>query len=221
MSWKDLINSQNFSWHLNTEGVENPTPYLLHSCIFTSTEEQFNDYLRYVENLLKIQNGESLAEFGCGNGANLFYFKQKYRSEVYGCDISAPLVDFCNRFFGKGFTVGSEITLPDKSVDHFISNSVFQYLDSYETAQNVIKEMCRVAKKSVLITDIKDIAFREKFRLNQSRRQGITIEELDEKYKNTPHLFYDRTMFATTVDMPITYPDAEFGSFSSIIRLDT
>lgn len=221
MSWNNIINRKDFPWTRNTYALQDVTPYALHSCIFDTGESAYKEFLDYVDNLLGIKHNESISEFGCGNGANLLYFRQKYNSPVSGIDISKPLIDFCNSFFAaNNFLVGSTIPFESKSIDYFISNSVFQYLDTFKDANKIIEEMCRVARKAVLITDIKPLSTKKEFKEKQAQRQGLSLEELETKYKDTKHLFFDRNMFEHTFDMPTSFPDSELGSFSVLICLE-
>lgn len=221
MNWNTIINHKDFSWHTKTDEVNVPTPYELSRCIFDISEDSLNDLFLFIESNLGIRPGESIAEFGCGNGANLLYFKQKFQSDVSGIDISYRLIDFCKRLFPDRdkFFLHDIKKLESKSVDYFICNSVFQYLPTCEDAFDIILEMKRVARKSILITDIKNIMFKDKFQDTQMSRQKLTREEFDNKYKTTPHLFFYKKQFNETTDMPTTYPDSEFGSFSTLIKL--
>jgi ubiquinone/menaquinone biosynthesis C-methylase UbiE len=168
----------------------------------------------------------SIAEYGCGNGSNLYYFAKKHKSIVYGCDISEYLIDVCKVVlpeYKNNFFAANKFLIPDLSVDVCMSNSVFQYFPSYDYATIVITEMLRVAKNNIIITDIKDIRYADQFKENQARRKNISMVELKKLYKNTPLLFYSRDFFlqfgdVMIIDMPSSYADSEFNSFSVMIN---
>jgi trans-aconitate methyltransferase len=226
MNWYDVINKKNFVWNENTASVVSllspaaglESSYKLHSSIFKIDKQAYHDFMQFLE--IHLNNVESLFEYGCGNGALLYYFKHCHNMGVGGSDISEFLIDHCNTILGNTFT-NNATTVDSSSYDFCISNSVFQYFPNYEYAETVIKQMSRIAKKGILITDIKDIETKHNFLSLQAERQNLTINELNEKYKTTPLLFYSRDFFKEfdIIDMPATYPDSDLKSYCARLIL--
>ena len=228
MNWSDIINQKDFVWTTNTQQTISElsndvikAATELHSSIFSSSDESYTEFLSYVEQL--IFPCDSIAEFGCGNGANLYYFSKRYQMPVVGCDISLDLITLAKQLIPDSvFTVGNRFEADDCAVDYCISNSVFQYFPSDEYAQSVIDEMLRISRKGILITDIKSKETEADFKSAQAKRQGLTIAELELKYADTPLKCYPKTFFekynAKFSNMPANYPDSHLKSYSVMIN---
>ena len=189
MGWSAIINRPNFVWTAKTQQavsvLSNETvaaATALHASIFDSSKESYVDFLAYIEQL--VLPCTSIAEFGCGNGANLYYFAKQHGMAVVGCDISVDLIGLAKSVINNGtFNVGNQFNVNDDSVDYCISNSVFQYFPTDEYADLVVSEMLRISKKGILVTDIKSSETETDFKEKQAKRQGLTIAELELKYK--------------------------------------
>ena len=230
MNWKQVINKPNFVWSSATKNVvsrlDKNDPFasslLLHNAIFKLDASAYKDFLEYIGS--QILPFKSIAEYGCGNGSLLYYFKNLYNAKVFGCDISTDLINSCKEVMPDSiFCSDTNFTISDDSVDYCLSNSVFQYFDSEDYAATVIKEMQRISIKGIFITDIKSADRELDFKKLQATRQNLTIEQLEEKYSTTPLRFYTKDFFAqfgniTVLSMPNTYPDATLGSFSVLIK---
>ena len=77
--------------------------------------------------------------------------------------------------------------------DIVLSNSVFQYFDSFEYAKKVIRKMVSASKRMVVILDINDVARKEEAMI--IRRGQLSQIEYKEKYDGLSHLFYDKKWF--------------------------
>lgn len=166
-----------------------------------------------------------VAEFGCGNASTLYWFNKMHGTEVYGVDISSSLIERCKRLLptqkDNFFVSSTYIPIEDDSVDWFLCNSVFQYL-THQQALVVLQEMLRCSRNGVVISDVKNKKTEADFKTAQAKRQGLTIEQLAEKYKDTPLSFYDKSFFdglnnVKIVPMLDKYPDAEFEPYTVII----
>ena len=228
MGWSDIINQRNFVWTTNTQQVV-PTlskeavaaATALHTSIFSSSTESYVDFLAYIEQL--VLPCTSIAEFGCGNGANLYYFAKQHGMAVVGCDISVDLIGLAKSVIVDGtFNVGNQFDVDDNSVDYCISNSVFQYFPTDEYADSVVSEMLRISKKGILVTDIKSSETEIDFKEKQAKRQGLTVTELELKYKDTPLKSYPKSFFekynAKFLTMPANYPDSDLKPYSVMIN---
>jgi SAM-dependent methyltransferase len=228
MGWSDIINQRNFVWTANTQqavlNLSNEAiiaATALHTAIFDSSVESYVDFLAYIEQLVLPCN--SIAEFGCGNGANLYYFSKQHEMTVAGCDISVGLIELAKSLIIDGmFNVGDQFNADNDSVDYCISNSVFQYFPTDEHADLVVSEMLRISKKGILITDIKSSETEADFKEKQAKRQGLTIAELELKYKDTPLKCYPKSFFekynAKFLTMPPNYPDSDLKPYSVMIN---
>jgi SAM-dependent methyltransferase len=230
MNWQQVINTPNFVWSTATRDVlpalNKDYPFasslLLHNAIFNLDAAAYQDFLTYVTS--QLLPFSSIAEYGCGNGALLYYFANEYNATVVGCDISTDLIDSCKAIMpGAIFDAAIKFTAADDTVDYCLSNSVFQYFESEEYAADVITEMQRISNKGIFITDIKSAEYETEFKQLQADRQHLTMSQLDEKYRTTPLRFYNKDFFAqfgnaTFLPMPTTYPDSALHSFSVLIR---
>jgi ubiquinone/menaquinone biosynthesis C-methylase UbiE len=225
MSWNEVINRKNFIWSEKTSSVlknrKQNFSFQLHQSIFDINEESHQKYMEYIDKNIDLKIIDKMAEFGCGNGSILFYFHEKYKTEVYGCDISRDLIDSCKKIFkSKNFhCVDNLHFIEDNSMDICICNSVFQYFIDEKYCLDVINQMRRVSKNGIFVSDIKNIDYFDNFKEKQAKRQNLSIENLNEKYSQTPLKFYDVKFFTdnfdcVVIDMPNFYPDAEFNSFS-------
>jgi ubiquinone/menaquinone biosynthesis C-methylase UbiE len=230
-TWNKIFNNPNLSWVLETNKILVSTDksvfdssFELHKAIFDCDKNTFKSYVEYMMDF--VETNSSIAEFGCGNAALLHYLHHTYGNDVYGIDISKQLIDQCMILFPMQahhfFVSDKKIPITDNKVDWFISNSVFQYL-SYDDADYVTQEMLRCSKYGVVISDVKDKETENLFKEKQANRQNLTLEQLSEKYKTTPLTFYDKSFFdkyknVEIVPMLTSYPDAELGSYTVVIR---
>ncbi len=98
------------------------------------------------DNILKHFNGtdKTVYEVGCGSGADLFMF-EKEGFVTGGIDYADNMIAIAETMLTTDdLTVGeaSSITT-EKKYDFVISDSVFQYSDSYDYAKNVIEKMIK------------------------------------------------------------------------------
>lgn len=80
-----------------------------------------------------------------------------------------------------------------KKFNVVISNSVFQYFESYYYAEIVVIKMLNMTKKKIAVLDINDIDKRND--AEKLRRGALSEEEYENKYSGLNHLFYDKTFF--------------------------
>ena len=115
--------------------------------------------------------------------------------KVAGIDYSSSLIKNIQKAIPEmDFRYCETIKLDvSKKFDVAISNSVFQYFESYEYAENVINLMLSKAIKKIAILDINDI--NKKNDAEKLRRGALSEEEYKDKYSGLNHLFYDKTFF--------------------------
>lgn len=167
------------------------------------------------DNILKHFNGtdKTVYEVGCGSGADLFMF-EKEGFVTGGIDYADNMIAIAETMLTTDdLTVGeaSSITT-EKKYDFVISDSVFQYFDSYDYAKNVIEKMIKKAKHSVAILDVLDNEKKDAFYLY---RRSID-PEYDKKYEGLGKLFYDKKMFidiANENNMNIEFIDSAVDAY--------
>ena len=232
LTWEDIFNNENLSWVSSTNDIINvigiepeiDVAYKLHSSIFDCDKETFMSYVNYIGDI--IGNPNRVAEFGDRNASTLYWLNKTYGIDVHGVDLSSSLIERCKRLLpdykDQFYVSNSFIPMKDGSVDWFICNSVFQYLNRQQ-AIIVIEEMLRCSTHGIVISDVKNKKTETNFKIAQAKRQCLTIEGLAEKYKDTPLSFYDESFFDMLPDVKIIpmlgcYPDAEFESYTVVIR---
>ena len=75
-----------------------------------------------------------------------------------------------------------------KRFDHVVAFGSFFYFPDYEYARETLYRMMIKAKKTVSVFDVPDMA---KMEDSESARRAM-IPDYDEKYKETPHLYYQK-----------------------------
>ena len=134
------------------------------------------------------QERESILEVGAGPGALGQHFKgMKY----LGVEKSKSLVKKHNEISKcPGRCVHGEanaLPVADGSWDHVIVNSVMQYCESMNYADEAIKEMERAARKTVLISDIR--------RKGRQAKKKTGFELVDDEKDQLTHLTFTTDHF--------------------------
>lgn len=106
---------------------------------------------------------ESILEFGCSAGPNLYGLAKKFNEvKIYGIDISKKAIEEGRKYFEKENiknvhlkTGGIEAikTINDKSIDIFFTNKVLIYFDNHKI-EEAIREILRVTKKAIIILEL-------------------------------------------------------------------
>ena len=134
--------------------------------------------------------------------------------------IFCALINVAKKIFpnkAKNFSVG---TLLDQKVDVCFMNSVAAYMSSNELLRVIHEVKC----DQLVLLDVKNKDFEEELILAQAKRQGLTIQEREDKYKETPITHYHKNYFnfekyqTRFLPMPSYFPDAEFQSYCVIIK---
>ncbi len=152
-------------------------------------ESSWIDYIQRQAIKLEISPDDSIFEVGCGAGAWLYPFYQQ-GNPVAGIDYSAKLVKIAKDTMPKAaITVGEAIDISiENQFDILVSNGVFFYFPNYEYAANVLHNMVKMAKKSIGVFDIPDLA---KKSVALKMRKGMMGEaEYEEKYRGLDHLYF-------------------------------
>jgi len=115
-----------------------------------------------IVNCLGCNSGDSILEVGCGAGFLSREFSSEYN--YVGCDYSQSLVDKHRRMFPKHVihcAEASKLPFSDNEFDYSFCFGVYQYLPDDKYADHMIKEMKRVARRGILLGDLKEGATRE------------------------------------------------------------
>ena len=137
----------------------------------------------------------SFFDVGCSTGPYLYYLatlNPEFR--LGGMDYSEAYVEVARRYVQNAvelYSAEARDLKTDIKYDCVFSRSIFQYFDDLAYGEEVVTRMIEKADHSVGIFDVHDLAKKEDF-LNYRRS---VIENYDEKYKDTQHLFYPKSMF--------------------------
>ncbi len=141
------------------------------------------------------QSIDSVFEVGCGCGVNLFMFQNraKHNIEVGGCDYSPSMTESARLLtHGADFACCEAIDIcvsPKYNV--VMSESVFQYFNSLDYAENVLRKMLDKSNKLVYVGEIHNKEYEKE--LLEYRRK--TIADYEEKYKGLSKQFYSKEWF--------------------------
>ena len=136
---------------------------------------------------------ESVYEVGCGSGVNLFMFKNRAISSLGGCDYSKLMVDSARKTIGAIDIIcckADEIVV-EPQYDLVMSESVFQYFDSLNYAEIVLRKMIEKSNLVTYVGEIHDACFEQE--LISLRRN--TIDNYDQKYEGLNKLFFEKSWF--------------------------
>jgi trans-aconitate methyltransferase len=143
---------------------------------------------------LKLENGNSIYEVGCGAGAFIMSLTEEYELTYGGIDYAEGLIKAAKRAMPEGnweHGEAKDLSLTPK-YDFVISHGVFHYFDeSY--ASGVIDKMIDKAKKSIAILEVPDLETKEE--LESIRRDKLSKEEYEKKYKGLEHTYYSKDWF--------------------------
>ncbi len=154
----------------------------------------YNEWLEFYDRILKLcgNNVANVYEVGCGSGVNLFMFEN--RSVIGGgCDYSRSMIETAKNYLNSCDLICCEAAEINTSpqYDVVMSESVFQYFDSLDYADEVIRKMMEKSRKLVYIGEIHDKVYEEQ--LMDYRRK--TIEDYDTKYAGLNKLFFEKNWF--------------------------
>jgi SAM-dependent methyltransferase len=146
----------------------------------------------YYWSLIKLSEGESVYEVGCGSGAFLYQLYQK-RRPVGGLDLSKNLIELAEiNLPGSNWTHGDAMNLDTvEKWDHVVSFGLFFYFPSLEYAEQIILKMLEKANRTVCLYELPDLDRKEE--CEAMRRE--TTPNYDEDYKDLQHLYFSKQWF--------------------------
>jgi trans-aconitate methyltransferase len=152
-------------------------------------------YARTIANRLDLQKTDRVFEVGCGSGAFLFALRE-LGTNVAGLDYSSALISMAKMAMPEGEFITAEACelSPQPQYDFVVANGVFHYFPDDSYAQAVLSTALRKARRAVAILEVPDLALREGS--ERMRRDILTPEQYEEKYRGLTHKYYSRKWFA-------------------------
>lgn len=133
----------------------------------------------------------SVFEVGCGSGVNLYMFKNRIPDGVFGgCDYSETMIKSAGIATGcDNFSCcGADQIAEDEKYDIVMAESVFQYFESQDYAERVLRKMIQKSGKMTYLGEIHNKVYEQE--LMEYRRK--TIKDYDERYKGLSKLFLSK-----------------------------
>jgi trans-aconitate methyltransferase len=121
--------------------------------------------------------------------------REKYNLRVGGCDYAPALIDIARRLFPTGDITAAEAA--DLSIvpryDIVLANGVFHYFPNFDYARRVLERMIAKADSAVAILEVPNADTRTE--AERMRRDKLTQESYEEKYRGLEHLYYQPQWF--------------------------
>lgn len=154
----------------------------------------YKEWCRFYEEAIRIigRDIDGVFEVGCGSGVNLYMFKNRLENNTRwgGIDYSEAMIKSAIIATGsENFRCcGADEISPTPQYDIVMSDSVFQYFESLEYAETVLRKMIEKSAKLTYLGEIHDKRMERD--LLEYRRNKIV--DYDIKYKGLNKLFIDR-----------------------------
>lgn len=158
--------------------------------------DAWRSYVCSVADRLGLVPGKQVFEVGCGAGAFLYVLRELGAS-VSGIDYAENLVSIAQEAIPDGVFFHAEaLNMPvADQVDHVLANSVFHYFPTEAYAETVLRAMMSKARTSIAILEVPDAA--SQAASERARRDCLSEQEYEERYKNLAHRYYQRDWFYT------------------------
>jgi cytidyltransferase-like protein len=152
---------------------------------------------------LDIHSNDKVLEIGCSAGyiAEKLYEKCNY----YGIDYSRSLINAHHKFMPNNKILCCEadnLPFKDNYFDKILCNSVFEYFPDHDYANKVIKEMKRVSKSIIYITNVR----------HTTRETPIGKHKYDGIFKHTIYKPTDSPFSTFTIAEPTFQHDKRFSA---------
>lgn len=156
-----------------------------------------SDWLIYVERIcerLAMSAGQHVYEIGCGAAALLYPLSQR-GVQVGGADYAHSLVAQARLAIPTGCfdVVEANQVAVKPHYDRVLANSVFHYFPNLSYAEQVLGIMFAKSRGAVAVLEVPDQAHRE--RAERIRRDLLSEEEYERKYRGYEHLYFNRDWF--------------------------
>ncbi len=130
------------------------------------TIKQWEDFIDTLKNYSNLNKNDKILEIGCGCGSLLSYFQN---FNINGIDFSENAVKVCQENLKGKFIFDDAINLDlhfeNNTFDLIISNSVIQYMPSWEILKEIINKSTSLLKKEgkLFLTGLYDIEKKKKY----------------------------------------------------------
>ena len=192
-NWKEVWNRRTASG----EGLDLDVLLKLDGFDTVVSRVEVSDWLTYAEIIaekLGIYDGATMFEVGCGAGALLYAFHERYSLSVGGIDFATGLITAAKMAMPNGqFKVQEAKSLKiTPQYDYVIANGVFHYFDLAYAAK-VLARMIKKSKIAIAVMEVPDL--KTKNESEAMRRDMLTQGEYEKKYAGLAHTYYDRDWF--------------------------
>ena len=165
METNDFFKDQKNFWE-NTKKRRTPN----HPVIKAFAEPKINFILSELEKLNEKPKNLTIIDVGCGNGFLSYYLEREFK-DIMCVDFAKAILDL-NPCRNKIQATAENLPFPDKSFDVAFSSNILHHLQDPILA---IKEMKRVAKKYIIISDVNRKNFiMNTYGLIKKKERGIT-----------------------------------------------
>lgn len=151
----------------------------------------YNEWLDFYDQVTELIGIDikSVFEIGCGSGVNLYMFQKRNNCEVGG-DYSASMIESAKIVTGfDDFTCcGADAISVKHQYDIVMSESVFQYFESLEYAESVLRKMIEKSTKLTYLGEIHNAKYEQE--LMEMRKR--TIADYEQIYQGLSKLFFEK-----------------------------
>lgn len=191
--------------------------YLLSKIYHNISYKNYKKKIDFVISSIK-QKNYSILDFGGGNGNLLYFLSNKKFKNLYYFDINIKSYYLSDKIVKKT-NIKNISKLKDNSIDIIYCDSVLQFLDTKSDVINTINQFIRIAKKKVIILDIKDENKKEKFIKNKIKRLNLAKKKYDKIYKDVPYIFLSKKFLSKKLlSKNINYRIANSKSFQFLYK---
>ncbi len=132
-----------------------------------------------VKNLLP-SDVKTVLDVGCGSGLTMSFFRE------FGCDVTGIDVSDSALKISDGIKMDArKMKFSDGSFDLVFSDGLLEHFKLSTDFNSIVKEMCRVSKKYILICQPNPSFFRDLWRKNIRKDTMLEYEYSGDDYVNT------------------------------------
>jgi len=199
-NWNTLFNESNHPYNLRLNELKftkNKTNISTINVLYPEmSEEQILRINKYIARKIKLKFISSILDFGSGTGNFLLYCQKSKKIKKVSIEINHRFIKHqkkilrLTKFINPKNGLNYLKNIQSNSIDAILCNSVFQYLRKKDTLK-VIDGLIRIAKKDILILDIKNLKKKTYWENMQMKRYNLNSKTFRERYK-----FYNISFFS-------------------------
>jgi SAM-dependent methyltransferase len=145
----------------------------------------------YIFSLIKNKN-YSILDFGSGNGNFLYYLYNHNNTNNFSLEINKNNINFQKSYLKKIKYFKNLKEIKNNSIDIIYCDSVLQFADDLSMFWNIIKEFIRIAKRKIIILDIKNVKMKKKFIIDKMKRLKLNRKEYEKIYRGVPYIYISK-----------------------------